>query len=79
MQILLFSFFRVLNSFTEPWLRIAATDILGYPGQDGSFFLIFKSLFEREREHVSGGEWREADAPLTREPNMGLYPRALRS
>ena len=33
---------------------------------------------QRPREHEQGGGAegeRDADAPLSREPNMGLYPR----
>ena len=42
------------------------------------FIKVFICLFEREHKQGGGAEGkREADSLLSREPNVGLYPRTL--
>ena len=46
-----------------------------------SFFFFFKIMFIclRETEHEQGGVDGAVDSPLSREPDVGLDPRTLRS
>ena len=74
------------NSLTCMKTNRSTEDLLAMITKHYKIKLFYFILFERERQHewrsMSGGEAegeKEADSPLSREPDVGLDPRTLRS
>ena len=52
---------------------------ISYDQAENGIIYLLKILFIWERDRVCTEGEGEADSPLSREPNMGLDPRTLRS